>query len=183
MSELQRITILIVGDGGVGKTTFMNRSQGKGFSSTTGLTVGADFFEKKIKIQEKEIKIIVLDTGGQERFLPLHESNIKGISGAFLMFDLTRFDTLSRPDFWISEVVRKYNKELPILLLGNKADLEDEIVIENDYIKELMGKYNLFNYLIVSSMTGLNIEKAFELLITEILNHQNIEGGATNRNL
>lgn len=169
MSEIQKFRVLIVGEGGVGKTTFMNRSLHNQFCPDTELTVGVDFFQRTIKLPEGEVKFIIWDFGGQERFIMLHEDQIMKISGAFLMFDLTRADTLRRVEFWTSDICRRYNKNIPILFLGSKADLEDQIIIDNDYVENIVREFNFFKYLRISSKTGLNIERSFELLGEELL--------------
>jgi len=101
------------------------------------------------------------------------DSYTLGAKGAFLMFDLTRFMTLDYLDQWV-ELVRKYNPDLPILFLGTKADLEDQICIEDDYIEEFKEAFNLFGYLKVSSKTGQNVDNAFEILTKQILRQANL---------
>ena len=67
------------------------------------------------------------------------------------------------------QIVRKENSELPIIFLGTKFDLTDDICVDEDYIKDHKEFYQLFEYMPVSSKSGLNVELAFEKVTRTIL--------------
>lgn len=165
------LKILTAGDGGVGKTTLLRRYVDGIFTSDTKMTIGVEFFLKNIDIEGNNCSLQLWDFGGQERFRFLLDSYVLGAKGAFFMFDLTRFMTLNRIDHWL-KLCRSDNPDIPILLLGTKFDLKDNISVEDDYITQIKEQYNLVDFLKVSSKTGENIQNAFKKLVRNILETQ-----------
>ncbi|MBD3194059.1 MAG: GTP-binding protein [Candidatus Lokiarchaeota archaeon] len=166
------LKILTAGEGGVGKTTLLHRYvQGK-FSAETKMTIGVEFFLKEVEISEQQCTLQLWDFGGQERFRFLLESYVLGAKGALLMFDLTRPMTLENLGQWV-EIVRKGDPNLPILFVGTKIDLVDDIMVDDDYAKTFMEDLNLFDFMKVSSKTGENVEEVFKTLTERILEKQN----------
>ena len=162
------LKILIAGEGGVGKTTLLHRYIEGIFSADTKLTIGVEFFLKEMKVENIECTLQLWDFGGQQRFRFLLDSYVIGAKGALLMFDLTRISTLKTVEQWVG-ILRKYDPNLPILFIGTKLDLAEEISVDDDYAVRFKEEYNLFEYLKISSKTGENINRAFELLLRKIL--------------
>ncbi|MFX0043125.1 MAG: Rab family GTPase [Candidatus Hodarchaeota archaeon] len=165
------LKILTAGEGGVGKTTLLHRYVEGKFSAETKMTIGVEFFLKETMIDTKQCTLQLWDFGGQERFRFLLESYVLGAKGALLMFDLTRPITLENLEQWVN-IVRKGDPDLPILFLGTKLDLEDEIQVDDNYAKEFLEVYNLMDFLKISSKTGKNVENAFDILTRKILERQ-----------
>ena len=168
------LKIITAGDGGVGKTTLLHRYVGGVFLESTQMTLGVEFLVKELEIQhhvngENQAAVLQLwDFGGQAQFRHLLGKYAIGAKGAVLMFDLTRLITLDKIDQWV-QICRKYDKNLPIIFLGSKSDLDEDIRIEDGLAEEIREKYGLLKYLKVSSKTGENVNRAFELLVQEIL--------------
>ncbi|MFX1496454.1 MAG: Rab family GTPase [Promethearchaeota archaeon] len=165
------LKILTAGEGGVGKTTLLHRYVEGKFSAETKMTIGVEFFLKEIEINGQHCTLQLWDFGGQERFRFLLESYVLGAKGALLMFDLTRPITLENLEQWVN-ICRKGNPELPILFLGTKNDLEDEIMVNDEYALNFKIDFNLFDYLRISSKSGENVRLAFDLLTKRILQKQ-----------
>ncbi|MFX1601357.1 MAG: hypothetical protein ACFFB6_12230, partial [Promethearchaeota archaeon] len=68
--------------------------------------------------------------------------------------------------------VRKGDPNLPVLFLGTKLDLANEIMVDDDYAKSFLNEFNLIDYLKISSKTGENVGEAFNLLTRKILERQ-----------
>ena len=162
------LKILTSGEGGVGKTTLLHRYVEGKFAGDMKMTIGIQFFLKEFMIDDRHCALQLWDFGGQERFRFTLKSYVLGAKGALLMFDLTRPSTLDNLGEWIS-IVRKPDNSLPIILVGTKLDLIDEIQIQDDHAQSFLEKYDLFDYIKVSSLTGENVEKCFELLTRKIL--------------
>ena len=160
MSKSIVLKVLTAGEGGVGKTTLLHRYVEGKFSSETKMTIGVEFFLKELMIDDQKVLLQLWDFGGQERFRFLLKSYVIGARGALLMFDLTRAMTLEKIPQWVN-ICRKENPKLPILFLGSKADLSDDMNISKDYIMSYKDEFNLYDYLEVSSKTGNNVESAF----------------------
>ncbi len=165
------LKILTAGEGGVGKTTLLHRYVEGKFSADTRMTIGVEFFLKETEINGNQCTLQLWDFGSQERFRFLLESYVLGAKGAMLMFDLTRMSSLGNLEQWLN-IVRKGDPNLPILFLGTKLDLEDEIQVDDDYAQSFLNEYNLIDFLKISSKTGENVSQAFELLTQKILERQ-----------
>jgi len=165
------LKILTAGEGGVGKTTLLHRYVEGKFSANTRMTIGVEFFLKETEINGNQCTLQLWDFGGQERFRFLLESYVLGAKGALLMFDLTRMSSLGNLEQWLN-IVRKGDPNLPILFLGTKLDLEDEIQVDDDYAQSFLNEYNLIDFLKISSKTGENVSQAFEILTQKILERQ-----------
>jgi len=173
MSKSIVLKVLTAGEGGVGKTTLLHRYVEGKFSSETKMTIGVEFFLKELMIDDQKVLLQLWDFGGQERFRFLLKSYVIGARGALLMFDLTRAMTLEKIPEWV-KICRRENPNLPILFLGSKADLAEDINISKDYIMAYKEQFNLYDYLEVSSKTGKNVESAFVSVTKEILKSRTI---------
>jgi len=165
------LKILTAGEGGVGKTTLLHRFVEGQFSADTKMTIGVEFFLKEIELDGKQCTLQLWDFGGQERFRFLLESYVLGAKGALLMFDLTRPMTLENLQQWVT-ICRKGDENLPILFLGTKIDLANDIMVDDDYALSFQEKFKLFDYMKISSKSGENVSEAFELLTKKILERQ-----------
>jgi len=165
------LKILTAGEGGVGKTTLLHRYVEGKFSANTRMTIGVEFFLKETEIDEKQCTLQLWDFGGQERFRFLLESYVLGAKGAMLMFDLTRMSSLENLEQWLN-IVRKGDPNLPVLFLGTKLDLVDEIQVDDDYAKSFLEDFHLIDFLKISSKTGENVGQAFDKLTNVILERQ-----------
>ena len=165
------LKILTAGEGGVGKTTLLHRYVEGQFSAETKMTIGVEFFLKEIEVDGKQCTLQLWDFGGQERFRFLLESYVLGAKGALLMFDLTRPMTLENLQQWVN-IVRRSDSNLPILFLGTKLDLLNDVMVDDDYALQFKEKFNLFDYLKISSKSGENVFESFELITRTILDRQ-----------
>ena len=165
------LKILTAGEGGVGKTTLLHRYVEGKFSADTRMTIGVEFFLKETVVDEKQCTLQLWDFGGQERFRFLLESYVLGAKGAMLMFDLTRISSLDNLEQWLN-IVRKGDPNLPVLFLGTKLDLAEEIQVDDDYAETFLNEYNLIDFLKISSKTGENVSQAFNMLTNKILERQ-----------
>lgn len=90
------------------------------------------------------------------------------------MYDISRFSSLTNIDEWL-KVLKKnpevQNKYMPILFVGGKIDLELEgkRVVEKEYAQEFGKKYNLFDYIECSSVSGENVEFIFEAIARKMV--------------
>ncbi|GAF91125.1 unnamed protein product [marine sediment metagenome] len=168
MIKSKVLKILISGEGGVGKTTMLHRYIKGKFIDGLHMTIGVEFFLKELELEGENVMLQIWDFGGQERFRFLLKNYAKGAKGALLMFDLTRPITLENIDQWV-EICRDENPELPIIFLGTKLDLFNLITVKDEFALTYKEKYNLFDFLKISSKTGDNVELAFKLLAKEII--------------
>lgn len=162
------LKVITCGEGGVGKTTLLHRYIEGVFLADTRLTIGVEFFLKEIKIEDKKILLQVWDFGGQDHFRPLLKNYAKGARGALILFDLTRPSSLNRIEQWVN-ICKQEDQDIPIIFLGTKLDLKDQITIDDDIALKFKEDYGFFDYLKISSKTGENVQFAFELLAKELV--------------
>ena len=163
---MKTVKVIVSGDGGVGKTSFLNRFVHDSFYHDNKLTKGVDFFSKNIKVNGIEFNFIMWDFAGQDQFKTLLTEFVAGSIAAVILFDLTRINTIENVYEWI-KILEPFGN-LPILLIGTKNDLiapSDTQALDN-YVLDLVNEYdNIITYLKISSKTGENIKNAFEILI------------------
>ncbi|MHA2246138.1 MAG: GTP-binding protein [Candidatus Hodarchaeales archaeon] len=157
------VKLILAGDGAVGKTTLVNRFVSGGFVSGYQATIGVDITSKEIT--EKQITIRIWDVAGQSLFSGFRQQFYIGAQGAFLVFDLTIPKSLDSLHSWIEEIEETVGK-MPIVLLGNKADLNKLYSVSADDIAKFLAQHpNIATYLPTSAISGINVEKAFRELL------------------
>ena len=180
--DIQRkvIRISMLGDAGVGKTSIINVFLGIEFSTTVVSNIGIEKQNKKMKMKDgNEMKIIVWDTAGQERFHSIATSTIKNSQGIALCFDVTNKTSFDNLTLWLKDI-RESNNNIPIVLFGNKSDLIDKRVIEDD-VAENFAKSNHMEYFETSAKEDINVEEGFKKIIE--LAYEKSGGAGLGKNL
>ena len=166
--------IVLLGDGGSGKTALTNRFCFNEFDSDTKLTIGLSFNSFSIPAIENGTKIriglSIWDFGGQERFTPLLPQFITGANAALIVHDLTRFVTLENlKRHWNSLLVSNAG-DVPKIMVGTKSDLVDpEYSLDPKVREEYRINLGVKTYYNTSSKTGLNVDLIFKELVKQIL--------------
>lgn len=156
--------VLLLGDASVGKTSFTKRYCYNIFNPSERLTIGVDFHVKTIDFHGKKIKLQIWDIGGEERFRFLLPTYCLGANAAFLLYDITRPQTLDNISEW-TNIVRQKGGPVPIMLIGSKIDLEkSQRNIPREYGIQIAEKHGMTSFGEISSKTGQNVTKTFEVL-------------------
>ena len=164
--ELSAIKLGLLGDSSVGKTSICLTYTGIEFKQDILSTIGADKFEKKITLKNgKTIKLILWDTAGQERFRSAAFKAIRAVNAIVLVFDVTCINTFQNIDKWLQEINDNFDNPI-IILLGNKADIEDERKVSKEEIEIYTKKKNLM-YFETSAKTGQGINEGFSYIANE----------------
>ena len=163
--------VLILGDSFVGKTNMLKRFLNDEFDMNTKETVGVEFGSKNFILGEKKdiIKAQIWDTAGQERYRSVTKAYYKGAKGALLVYDITRKSTFENIDNWLIDLRTNADKDILILLIGNKSDLSDKREISEEEARTKAEQYNIA-FLETSAKSGDNIDKAFTQLIEQVYN-------------
>ena len=170
----ERINIMTLGNTEVGKSCFILRFTDNIFQEIYLATVGIDFKIKTETINNKQYKLFLYDTTGQEKYKSIALNIIKNAQGIILMYDITdRKSFESIPD-WIKSVKDAKGSNFPMILLGNKLDKEDVRVIKEEEGKKLADEYKI-KFFETSNKTGTNIQEAGMALVNEILKINNLE--------
>lgn len=159
--------IVLIGDSFVGKSNILSKYLKNEFNEDSKATVGVEFGSKATTIEGHSIKVQIWDTAGQERYKAITNAYYKGALGAFLVYDITRKETFDNVDKWISELKTNGSKNISILIIGNKCDLDDKRQITKADAEQKAKNYNVA-YMETSALSGENIEVAFETIIKGI---------------
>ena len=165
------VKLIVSGDGGVGKTSFLNRLVHDNFDGNSELTKGVDFFSKNLTVNGHEYNFVMWDFAGQNQFKQLLSNFVDGSVAAFILFDLSRFNTLESAEEWIKKLDE--NGKILAFLLGTKCDIINfhECKVFDEYVSGIINKYNnIIGYLKISSKTGYNVKEAFNSLLKIISN-------------
>ena len=162
------INIISLGNTEVGKTAYIIRNTENKFRLTL-TTIGIDMRNKRMELENgQKVNVKFYDTSGQERYHSLSSNFIKKADGIILMYDITNresFDTISR---WWNNIFDLKEKDFPIILVGNKSDLEDKREVQKEEGEKMAKEYNV-NFYEASNKDGINIEESSRELIKLIL--------------
>ena len=170
----RRINLMILGNSKVGKTCFILRYTDNIFQEVYLSTIGIDFKTKTETVNNKQYKIYLYDTTGQEKYKSIALNIIKNAQGIILMYDITDRESFESIPEWIKSIKDAKGNNFPMILLGNKLDKEDVRVIKEKEGKELADEYNI-KFFETSNKTGINIQEAGMALVNEILKINNLE--------
>ena len=131
----------------------------------TRYTIGIDYGTDSARI----VKAQIWDTAGQERYRSVTKAYYKGAKGALLVYDITRRNTFDNVDNWLIDLKTNGDKDILIILIGNKSDLVENREVSVEDAKSKAEQYGIA-FLETSAKNGDNINKAFNELIEQVYN-------------
>ena len=157
--------ICMLGAFAVGKTSLVARFVESIFSEKYLTTVGVKISRKALQVGNQEWHLILWDLAGEDEFLQLRPSYLRGSSGYLLVVDGTRRATLDTAVSMQQRAAAAVGN-VPFVVLFNKSDLENEWEIGNDACEELSRRG--WPWLKTSAKTGGSVEEAFRVLIAKM---------------
>ncbi|KAI8335802.1 P-loop containing nucleoside triphosphate hydrolase protein [Chlamydoabsidia padenii] len=168
------LKIVLIGDGGTGKTSLRNQYIHKRFSNAYKATIGADFITKEVVRDDgKKVMLQIWDTAGQERFQSLGVAYYRGADACVLVYDVNNFLSFQHLGHWRDEFLKQSSlpaeeaAHFPMLMIGNKIDVDDRVVSRRQ-AKAWAEQYSSDRMQIgcfeASAKEGTNVEKAFRYL-------------------
>lgn len=162
--------ICMLGDFAVGKTSLVHRFVYDAFSDRYMSTIGVKVSRKPLMINRGgrmiDLTMILWDLAGSEEFDQMRGAYLRGASGALLVYDLTRSETLASVSTYMTQL-RQVNRETALVLVGNKLDLaaNDDARLEQAVQEGMALAAQLGAPLVVASaLTGEAVEDAFRQL-------------------
>ena len=153
--------IILTGDYKVGKTSLIRRFVENRFEADYISTLGVQISKKTVNLSEKtKMNFIIWDIGGQQHFNVNRARFYDGANAALIVIDRTRSDHLTSIEKWYKDIQKSVKRNIPIIIVGNKSDLSDKILISEEKIKEIAKQYD-FHYILTSALTGENVNDAF----------------------
>lgn len=163
-----RLNVCVFGDAGCGKTAILNRYVSNTFDYSQKPTLCVEYLVKHVTYGFHNVTLNLHDTAGQEQYRSLVDKYYKIASGVFLIFDLTNQSSFDSLKSWLTDIYDHLGMESAvIILLGNKADLEDQRVIPTEKAQDFANSNDL-EYFETSALNGYNIDDAF-LALTKMM--------------
>ncbi|KAG8447908.1 hypothetical protein GDO86_015139 [Hymenochirus boettgeri] len=173
MFSRQHLKLLLIGNAGSGKSALMNQYVNSRFSNHYRATIGADFFTKEVRVNEKLVTVQIWDTAGTERFQSLGAALYRGTDCCMLIFDVTSPNSFHALDNWHKEFLVQADPaspdSFPFVVIGNKIDLEERQVSPRQALEWC--KTCNATYFESSAKEAENVEEAFLEAIRLALKH------------
>ena len=166
--------IIVIGDPGVGKSCLSSRAIKDAFNSDYAATIGFEFLTLNVKIEDKNIKLKIWDTCGQETYKSLITNFYRNSSLAMLVYSIDDKKSFTNLNKWLKEIRIQSNPDIKIVLIGNKADLEDKRAVSFEEAQKFKEENEILFFMEASAKSGINAKKIFneaaKILYNEYLN-------------
>jgi len=172
VANAPQFKLVLVGDGGVGKTTFVKRHKSGEFEKKYVATLGVEVHPLTFYTSLGAIVYNCWDTAGQEKFGGLRDGYYVGGKAAIIMFDVTSRITYKSVSVWHRDLTRVC-ENIPIVLCGNKVDVKDRKV-KPKHIVFHRKKPNI-QYYDISAKSNYNFEKPFLWITRKLTGNQNVK--------
>lgn len=171
MDNIPQFKIVLIGDGGTGKTTYVKRHVTGEFEKKYVATLGVAVRKLEFFTNRGKIIFNVWDTAGQEKFGGLRDGYYIGAHGCIMMFDVTSRITYKNIPNWHRDYIR-VNEKSPIVLCGNKVDIKDRKVKAKSI---LFHRKTNIQYYDISAKSNYNFEKPFLYLARKLVGDNDLK--------
>ena len=157
---------ILIGDGGVGKTSLIKRYVFNEFLTDYKATIGSNLYVKDIKIGNNEVKLTIWDIAGQQKWEVMRPVYYMGAHGVLAVYDVTSEESYNNLlTKWLDEL-KILKKPFKTIAIGNKVDLGDKGFAKDE---ELKNKLNTIAHVKSSAKEGENVEDAFIELVKQLI--------------
>ncbi|KAM6962395.1 EF-hand calcium-binding domain-containing protein 4B isoform 2-T2 [Tautogolabrus adspersus] len=163
--------VVLVGNSSVGKTSLLRSFCEGRFNSATTATVGIDYSVKTLTLDNMQVAIQLWDTAGQERFRSITKQFFRKADGVVLMYDITVEDSFWAVQPWLNNVQEAAGEGVPILLLGNKMDMDGQREV-SFRVAEQLAYENRVIFFEVSAYTGKNVTESLTHLARVLIQQE-----------
>eukprot|EP00771_Trimastix_marina_P000396 gnl/Trimastix_PCT/1414.p1 GENE.gnl/Trimastix_PCT/1414~~gnl/Trimastix_PCT/1414.p1 ORF type:complete len:239 (-),score=23.68 gnl/Trimastix_PCT/1414:46-762(-) len=174
------IKVIVVGDGGVGKTSLIRRFCKGQYTDDYKKTIGVDFLEKEVTISDRneQVRFMLWDTAGQEEFGSITRSYYTDAQAAVLAFSTTDRTSFEKILEWHQRVTEECG-QIPIALIQTKIDLIDQARMTSEETEEMATRLGVRFYR-TCSKENMNVEEVFMALAAAFLDNQHVLAISTN---
>lgn len=165
-SPQNKYKVVVLGNINVGKTSIVTHYMMGNFYPSYKPTVGIDFMSKTLYMEDTIVRMQIWDSAGQERFRSLIPGYIRDSSVAIVVYDVTDRESFEELLYWV-ELVKK-ERDLAMVVVGNKIDLCDQRVVKFDEGKAYAQENDAI-FFETSAKDGQQIEKLFNEIAKTLL--------------
>jgi len=161
------VKLCCMGDGGVGKTAITIQLCSNHFVEMYDPTI-EDSYRKQMVIDDEACLLDILDTAGQEELTAMRDQWIRGAEGYVLVYSITSRSSLEQVNQFREQIVRVQDcDDFPLILVGNKCDLEHLREVTTEEGKELARSFGA-EFIEASAKSRTNIEQIFVNIVRKI---------------
>lgn len=162
------LKVILLGDGGVGKSCLMNRFVNGQFDANPCHTIGVEFLNKDIVVKGERYTLQIWDTAGQERFRSLRTPFYRGSDICMLTYGVDDRKSFQNLDMWKKEFLQYADiqdyENFPFIIIGNKVDMETKEV-STDELKHWCQQNKNCPFVETSAKDATNVEQAFHMAV------------------
>ncbi|XP_051547661.1 EF-hand calcium-binding domain-containing protein 4B [Myxocyprinus asiaticus] len=151
--------VILVGNSSVGKTALLRRFCDGQFYSATSATVGIDYSVQTLNLGDSHVALQLWDTAGQERYCSITKQFFRKADGVVVIYDITMEDSFRSVRRWLASIQEAVGDPIPVMLLGNKSDKENDREVQIKEAERLAEETHLMFYE-CSAYTGANVLEA-----------------------
>ena len=168
-NEIIDIKVILLGEMGVGKSNLLNAAADLGFDEISKSTVNSTYIEKRMKILNKEYKVKLWDTAGQEKYRALTKLFYQDSKVVIFVYDITNKKSFTELNYWINEIKEALGNEPILGIVGNKYDLTDMIEVDEKTAKEFAQEKGIELKLLSTKNEPKNFKKFLRKLVKDYL--------------
>ena len=167
MAEPKQYKIVMLGGGAVGKSALTVQLVSGHFLESYDPTI-EDSYRTTICVDGTNVMLDILDTAGQEEFSALRDQYMRSGNGYVIVFSITSTTSFLEANTFREQLYRVLDKDessvIPIILAGNKCDLENERQVQKADAQKLADEWKI-EYIEVSAKNRINVQETFEALV------------------
>ncbi|MHA1148653.1 MAG: GTP-binding protein [Promethearchaeota archaeon] len=162
--------LILVGDGAVGKTSMVHRFVEGEFRSDYQSTIGTAILKKECKFDglKSRVRFVIWDLAGQAQFMRVRQSYLANAEAGLIVYDITRRKSFENITRWMEEIKKASLDKIFLILVGNKADLENDRVVTYDEGLKLAEELGM-PFIETSAKTGERIDEAFRMIAFQLI--------------
>ncbi|UCC20952.1 MAG: GTP-binding protein [Promethearchaeota archaeon] len=170
-SQTFKFKIVVIGDGGVGKTSLIKKFTHGTFEKDYIKTIGAQFTKLEKEINKDKISLVFWDIAGQSTFDFLNPLFYRESRACIIVYSLEEnelgSESFKHIENWYDEMKMRCGN-IPVVIFANKIDLIEESHLDTSKIQIITNKLKVLNYYITSAKTGQGVNDAFNIIIEKL---------------
>ncbi|XP_063601691.1 ras-related protein Rab-13-like [Penaeus indicus] len=163
--------VVLIGDSGVGKTSYIHRACTGEFRGDFGCTVGVDYRVLEVLVGGVRAVLQLWDTAGQERFRSITRQYYRKADGVVVMYDVTNEQSFLSVNDWLTSVKETAGADVSVAVLGNKCDLAGARRVPKDIAYKMIKSHNCLMYE-VSAASGNGVQESIKHLAALLATQQ-----------